>query len=133
MRHVVRLVRGPAVWLAVAFFFPWAWFFRSEIPPPPVYIVPTGVAESHGFTHWDPSTWVTVRDVADDGSRITIEVHQGARHHTAFQPRVWETRTAEERTPRLWTDAELEKLLSAPGWRYPALADLLSQPAGRAF
>jgi hypothetical protein len=85
------------------------------------------------MTDGDPSTWVTVRDVAEDGSRVTIEVHHGARFNITRRPQVWDARTGEDRTPGVWADAEREQLLAARNWRDSGLSNLLSHAAGREF
>jgi hypothetical protein len=133
MRAVATIARRPAVWLAPGLFILWAWVLRSEVEPLPVHAFPTGAAESHGMTHRDPSTWVAVRDVADDGSAVTVEVLHGTFGDASGRPRLWDARTGRDCTPPAWEDPDRAELIERPHWREPGLSNLLTTAEGRAF
>jgi len=135
MPRLLTFVRWPVTWLVLACFVLWLWYLRATVPPPPAHTVQSGLSESHGWLDGSPSTWATVLDVAEDGSRVTVEVVRcpGKWYtYTDTRPHVFDTRTGEDRTPRRWVDPTTQPI-TRPGWGLVQGSELWGNPAGRAF
>jgi hypothetical protein len=134
MRRALSIRRASfAVLVALGLFGTWAWFFRSEVQPPPQYVVRTGALHERGEKYRSTSTWTNVEHVSDDGSRVTIGVHRGGFRWVDTKLQLWDTRTGMNETPRLWQDEEWSKLLSGHHVDKRGLMHLLGHPSGRQF
>ena len=111
----------------------WGWFFRASLSPSPQFVVRTGSvpASDVGFRSIGV-TWVTLRNVSDDGRQVTIGIHtdtgSGVSRVTS-RLEVWDLPTGTNQTPALWSDPELVRLTS----RNTGMLELLSRPEGKGF
>ncbi len=134
MRRIASaLVRKPALWLTVAFFFPWTWFFYKQVTPPPQFIAFTGAEYGWEEMVFRPSGWwASVDDVSDDGSQVTIGVHKGGVRWVDTKLQLWDVHSGTNITPHLWMDEDWSSLLAGgPMSDDTGVRRLLSQPTGR--
>jgi hypothetical protein len=132
MRRALAIVRRPAVWLGVLLFIAWIWRLKDDVPPRPQFVIETGAAEEWEEMARRPTgTWPTVLDIADDGSQVTIGIHEGDFRFVRTRLALWDTSTGTNQSPPHWFNEEWSRRLSGHSWRDHGMMELLTQPAGR--
>ena len=80
MYRIVTVLRKPALWLVLflLLFLAWGYYFRAKVDVPPKFVFATGAATVHDqFAMRPTGTFPSLHAIADDGSQVTIGIHQG--------------------------------------------------------
>src|SRR5262249_3736680 len=104
MRRAFAILRSPFLWLAVALFIGWIWFFHEQVTPPPQYIVATGAEYGWEERVFRPTGWwASIKHVSEDGSQVVIGVHKGdGIRWVDTKLQLWDVKNGANITPQIW-------------------------------